>query len=394
MTGLKDVVIVSGARTPIGSFGGAFKNVKANDLGVVVAREAIRRAKVSPEVLDDVIFGNCFMMTDEINVARVISLKAGIPFDVPAFTVQRQCSSSLQALVCAVQQIQTGESEAVLVGGVESMSTAPFVLKSARWGQQIRHGEMTDTVWEGLTDPVTGMIMGLTAENLAAEFDITREEQDELAYTSQTRAVRAIDEGRFRDEIVPVSVPRGRREPLIVDTDEYPRRDISPEKLAKLPPAFKKDGTVTAGNASGINDGACAAVIMSAEKARELGISPMARIVAHAVAAVEPERMGFGPVPATGKALERAGWTLEDVELVELNEAFAAQYIACEKALGLNREITNVNGSGISLGHPVGCTALRILITLLYEMKRRDLHRGLATLCVGGGMGKAVLVER
>jgi acetyl-CoA C-acetyltransferase len=394
MAGLKDVVIVSAARTPIGEFGGVFRRMKANELGVVAAKEAMKRASISPNDIDDVIFGNCFMMTDEINVARVISLKAGIPFDVPAFTVQRQCASSLQALVCGLQQIQTGEMEVVLVGGVESMSTAPFVLKSARWGQQLRHGEMTDTVWEGLTDPVTGMIMGLTAENLAEEFNIGREEQDQLAYTSQMRAVSAIREGRFSEEIVAVSVPRGKKELALVDTDEHPRADITLEKLSALPPVFKKDGTVTAGNSSGINDGACAAVIMSKEKAAHLGLEPMARIVAHAVAAVEPERMGFGPVPATRKVLATSGWRLEDIELVELNEAFAAQYLSCEKVLGLNREITNVNGSGISLGHPVGCTALRILITLVFEMRRRDLHRGLATLCVGGGMGKAVLVER
>jgi len=389
---MKKVVIVSAVRTAIGSFGGMFKDIPAMDLGVVVAQEAIRRAGIEKKDIQDVIVGHCFMRTDEINIARCISLKSGIPFTTPAVTIQRQCSSSMQALVFGAQQIMTGENDIVLVGGVENMSRIPYALKTARWGTRLRHSELTDMLWEGLTDPLTGQIMGITAENLAEKYGITREEQDEVAYLSHKRAIAAIDAGKFKDEIVPV-VQKTKKGDKILDTDEHPRRDVSLESLAKLPPAFKENGTVTAGNSSGINDGAAAAVIMSDEKAKELGIKPLAEIVSYAVAGVEPELMGYGPVPATQKALKRANLTLKDIGLIELNEAFAAQYLACEKLLGLNREITNVNGSGIALGHPVGCTGLRIVVSLIYEMKRRGVELGLATLCVGGGMGKAVIIR-
>jgi len=389
---MKKVVIVSAVRTAIGSFGGMFKDIPAMDLGVVVAQEAIRRAGIEKKDIQDVIVGHCFMRTDEINIARCISLKSGIPFTTPAVTIQRQCSSSMQALVFGAQQIMTGENDIVLVGGVENMSRIPYALKTARWGTRLRHSELTDMLWEGLTDPLTGQIMGITAENLAEKYRITREEQDEVAYLSHKRAIAAIDAGKFKDEIVPV-VQKTKKGDKILDTDEHPRRDVSLESLAKLPPAFKENGTVTAGNSSGINDGAAAAVIMSEEKAKELGIKPLAEIVSYAVAGVEPELMGYGPVPATQKALKRANLTLKDIGLIELNEAFAAQYLACEKLLGLNREITNVNGSGIALGHPVGCTGLRIVVSLIYEMKKRGVELGLATLCVGGGMGKAVIIR-
>jgi acetyl-CoA C-acetyltransferase len=389
---MKKVVIVSAVRTAIGSFGGMFKDIPAMDLGVVVAQEAIRRAGIEKKDIQDVIVGHCFMRTDEINIARCISLKSGIPFTTPAVTIQRQCSSSMQALVFGAQQIMTGENDIVLVGGVENMSRIPYALKTARWGTRLRHSELTDMLWEGLTDPLTGQIMGITAENLAEKYRITREEQDEVAYLSHKRAIAAIDAGKFKDEIVPV-VQKTKKGDKILDTDEHPRRDVSLESLAKLPPAFKENGTVTAGNSSGINDGAAAAVIMSDEKAKELGIKPLGEIVSYAVAGVEPELMGYGPVPATQKALKRANLTLKDIGLIELNEAFAAQYLACEKLLGLNREITNVNGSGIALGHPVGCTGLRIVVSLIYEMKRRGVELGLATLCVGGGMGKAVIIR-
>jgi acetyl-CoA C-acetyltransferase len=391
---MKDVVIVSAARTAIGSFGGVFKDVKANDLGRAAAEEAVRRAGISKDIIEEVIFGNCFMMTDEINIARVVGLKMGVPATTPAFTVQRQCASSMQALVCGMQQIQTGEIDVALIGGVESMSTAPYILKTARWGLKLRDSVLVDTLWEGLTDPVTGKIMGFATEGLAEKYSISREEQDELAFTSQSRAVSAIDTGRFADEIVPYPIPQRKGDPKIIDTDEHPRRGVTIEGLAKLRPVFKKDGTITPGNSSGINDGAAAAVIMSMEKADALGMKPLARIVSHAVAAVEPDFFGIGPVDATKKALERAGKDLEAMELIELNEAFAAQYLACEKLLGLNREITNVNGSGIALGHPVGATGIRIVVTLIHEMAKRDLRWGLATLCVGGGMGKAVVLER
>jgi acetyl-CoA C-acetyltransferase len=293
-----------------------------------------------------------------------------------------------------VQQIQTGESEVVLAGGVENMSRVPYAVYDMRWGKRMWNATMTDMLTEGLEDPLGHYHMGVTAENLAEEFDISRQEQDELALTSQTRAIAAIDEGRFKEEIVPVEIPQRKGDPKVIDTDEHPRRGTTLESLAKLKAVFKKGGTVTAGNASGINDGGAAMVVASAEWAKEKGLSPLARIVDHQVAAVEPERMGFGPVPAVRKLLERTGRSLSDIGLVELNEAFAAQYLACEKALELDRSITNVNGSGIALGHPVGATGCRIMVTLLHEMQRRDLKVGLATLCVGGGMGKATLIER
>ncbi len=389
---MKKVVIVSAVRTAIGSFGGMYKDIPALDLGVYAAEEAIKRAKIDKKDIQDVLVGHCFMRTDEINIARCISLKSGIPFTTPAVTIQRQCSSSMQALVFGAQQIMTEENEIVLIGGVENMSRIPYVLKTARWGTRLKHSELTDMLWEGLTDPLTGQIMGITAENLAEKYNISRQEQDEIALLSHRRAISAIDNGKFKDEIVPIVI-KSKKGDKILDTDEHPRREISLESLSKLPPAFKENGTVTAGNASGINDGAAFAVIMSEDKAKSLGLRPLAEIVSYAVAGVEPELMGYGPVPATQKALKKAGLSLKDIGLIEVNEAFAAQYLACEKLLGLNREITNVNGSGIALGHPVGCTGLRIIVSLIYEMKRRDVEFGLATLCVGGGMGKAIIIK-
>ncbi|MFH1538904.1 MAG: acetyl-CoA C-acetyltransferase [bacterium] len=393
---MEDVVIVGAARTAVGSFGGIFKTVTAWELAVVAAKEAIKRAGIENDtgMIDDAIFGNCLMRTDEINIGRHIVLKAGIPITTPGMTVQRQCSSGMQAIVIGYYQIAMGENDVVLAGGVESMSNVPYYLKDARWGARLRDGVMTCGVMEGLTDPFTGLIMGVTAENLAAKYNITREEQDELAFTSHRRACKAIEDGKFKDEIVPVPVKQRKGDPKMVDTDEHPRADTTMEQLAKLKTVFKKDGTVTAGNSSGINDGAAAVVLMSAKKAESLGVKPLARIVSHAAAGCEPELMGYGPVPATKKALERAGMTLDQMELIEINEAFAAQYLTCEKLLGINRDITNVNGSGIALGHPVGCTGCRIVVSLIHELKKRDLKTGLATLCVGGGMGKAMIIER
>ncbi len=389
-----DVVIVSAVRTAIGDFGGILKDVSATDLGVTVAKAAIQRAGIDPAQLGDVLVGNCMMRTDEINIARCIALKTGVPVEVPAATIQRQCSSSMQALVFAAQQIWLGENDAVLVGGVESMSNVPFVLKDMRWGARMRHVEATDALWEGLTDPLHGIHMGVTAENIAAKYGITREAQDEVAALSHQRAAAARDSGRNADEIVPVLVPQRRGEPLAIDKDEHPRAETTMASLAKLKPVFKKDGgTVTAGNASGLNDGASAAVVTSARKARELGLKPLARLVSHAVAGVDPLYMGIGPVPATKKALERAGLTLAQMDVVECNEAFAAQYLGCERLLELDRAKTNLNGSGIGLGHPVGATGLRLVVSLLHELRRRDGRYGLATLCVGGGMGKAVVIE-
>ena len=390
----RDVYIMSGARTAIGDFGGALKDFLGHQLAIFPMEEALKRAQVGKEMVEEVILGHCIQRTDEPNTARTAALKMGIPVSVPAFTVQRQCSSAMQAIVSGAQMIQLGEADIVLAGGVETMSSAPYMIKSARWGQRLQHGQMSDTVWEVLTDPLNGMLMGLATEGLAEKYKITREEQDEVSYRSHKNAARAIAEGKFKEEIVPVLIPQRKGAPKVFETDEHPRKDISREELAKLSPAFKKGGTVTAGNSSGLNDGASAVILMSGAKVQKLGLKPLARIVSYAWAALEPEFFGYGPVPATKKALQRANLTLQDMELIEVNEAFAGQYMTCEKELGLKREIVNVNGSGIGLGHPVGSTGARIIITLLYEMARRGLKMGLATLCVGGGMGMTTIVER
>ena len=392
-----DVVIVSGVRTPIGKFGGSLASVRAFKLGAIVMNEALKRAGVEGAMLDDVIFGDCVQCPDEANTARTAALEAGIPIEVPAVTIQRQCSSAMQAVIFGSQQIKCGDSDIVLAGGVESMSNAPYTLTTARWGQRLQHGEMTDAMWEMLHSGsrVLGepMIMGQTAENLAQKYDISREEQDVVSLRSHNNAEAAIKAGKFKDEIIPVEIKDRKKGTIVVDTDEHPRFGLKIDDLTRLKPAFRKDGTVTAGNSSGLNDGAAAVVIMSRAKARELAVKPLATIINHAIAAVDPRLMGYGPVPATQKALKKAGMTLNDIELIELNEAFAAQYLSCEKGLGLNREITNVNGSGIGLGHPVGCTGARIMISLVNEMKRRNNQVGLATLCVGGGMGATTILE-
>ena len=399
MTKDTDVVIVSAARTAIGSFGGALKDVRAHELAAWVMQEVLKRANdLDPGLLSDVIAGDCLQSVDEANTARTAALAVGIPYHVPAFTIQRQCASSMQALISGAQQILCNDSEVVLVAGVESMSSAYYYLDKARWGMRLKNHEVIDSLWEALYSGsrVLGnpMIMGMTAENLAARDSISREEQDQLALESNNKAEAAIKTGRFKEEIVPVEIPGGRGESKVFEQDEHPRFGLKMEDLAKLKPVFEEDGTVTAGNSSGINDGAAAAIITTRGKARELGLAPMARIVSHSIAGVEPEFMGYGPIPATEKALEKAEMGLEDIQLIELNEAFAAQYIACERKLGIDRNITNVNGSGISLGHPVGCTGLRIVVSLIHEMIRRDINVGLATLCVGGGMGMATIVAR
>jgi acetyl-CoA C-acetyltransferase len=391
---LKEVVIASAARTPIGDFGGSLRDVSALELGKTAVEEAMRRVPALDKAqVEEIIYGNCGQRSYEPNIARCIALEAGFPIETTGFTIQRQCSSAMQAIASGFQEITLGDTEIVVAGGVESMSAAPYLLKGARWGQRLQHGEMTDSLWEMLMDPVHKIMMGETAERLADKYNISREEQDEVAARSHVNALKAIDEGRFKEEIVPVTVVTRKGE-TVVDTDEHPRRDISRETLAKLKPVFRKEGTVTAGNASGLNDGAAAVVLMSAEKANQLGIKPLARIVSYAWAGVEPDLMGYGPVPATKKALAKAGMNLGQMELIELNEAFAAQYLACEKLLELNRDIVNVNGSGIGLGHPVGATGARIVVTLLHEMARRGNKLGLATLCVGGGMGMTLIIER
>ena len=391
---MDDIVVAAGVRSPIGDFGGVFKNMLSNKLLVPVMKEVISRAGIDGAEVDDVIIGCCAQNTAEPNLGRTAALLAGLPNEVTGMTIQRQCSSGMQAMASGYQQIATGDSNMVIAGGAESMSSVPYTLKGARWGQRLQHGELTDSLWEMLMDPIHKIMMGETAERLADKYGISREEQDIIAFRSHQNAIRAIDEGRFREEILPIPVPQRKGDPVPADTDEHPRRDITLEKLAKLSPSFRKNGTVTAGNASGLNDGAAAVVLMTATRARQLGIKPLGRIVSFARAGVEPDLMGYGPVPAIKKALARAGKTLADIELIELNEAFAAQYLACEKLLDLNREITNVNGSGVGLGHPVGCTGARISISLLHEMKRRNLRWGLASMCVGGGMGMAMVFER
>ncbi len=390
---MRNVVVASAVRTAIGTFGGTLRDYPSIDLMGLVIREAVKRAGVAPESVGDVIVGQCMQRMDESPSGRLAALKAGLPIEVPGLTIHRNCASAMQSVIYGAQQIMLGDMDVVVAGGVEVMSRVPYVLKDARWGKRLQHGVMSDGIWDGLTDPYCGLIMGLTAENLAEKYSISRQEQDEVAMRSHNNAEAATVSGRFADEIIPVEIPKKKGDPIIFDKDEHYRPGMTMEQLARLKPSFKPDGTVTAGNASGINDAAAALVLVAEERVQDLGVTPIARLVGHGLGAVEPELMGYGPVPATRQALKRTGLKLEDMELIELNEAFAAQYLACEKLLGLNRDITNVNGSGIALGHPVGCTGARIIVSLLYEMKKRGNSLGLATLCVGGGMGQATIWE-
>jgi acetyl-CoA C-acetyltransferase len=395
---MKSVVITSAVRTPVGNMGGVFRDTLAVELARIVLEEAIKRSGIEKSIVDEIILGQAKQSTDAPNIARVAALEGGFPEEVPAYTVHRQCSSGLQAILNAVWQIQAGYGDVIVAGGVESMSTAPYYLRNARYGYKSGNGELLDPNTESQPrsqpEEIYGSFtMGMTAENLADKYGITREEQDEFAYASHVRAVAAIDAGRFKQEIVPVSVRVGRGETALVDTDEGPRRETSLEKLAKLNSVFKAGGTVTAGNSSSRNDGAAAVVVMSEEKAAELGIRPMARFVAAGIAGVNPTIMGIGPVPATRKALERAGLSLDDIGLIELNEAFAAQSLAVVGELGFNREILNVNGGAIALGHPLGCSGTRIAVTLIHEMLRRNTRYGLATICVAGGLGVSAIFE-
>jgi acetyl-CoA C-acetyltransferase len=392
---MREVVIASAARTPVGSFGGALSKVSAIDLGAVAAKEAIKRAGIQSEMIDEVVLGNVLSAGLGQNTARQVAIKSGIPESVPAMTINKVCGSGLRAVSMAAQFIMLGDADIVLAGGTESMSNAPYILPSARWGQRMGDGKIVDyMVHDGLWDIFNDYHMGITAENVAEKWNITREQQDEFSLKSQLRAEKAQKEGRFKEEIVPVEVPQRKGDPIIVDTDEHPRHGATIEKLAKLRPAFKKDGTVTAGNASGINDGAAAIIVMSKEKADELGIKPLAIIRSYASAALDPKIMGYGPVPATKLALQKAGLEAKDLDLVEANEAFAAQSLAVVKDLGLDTEKVNVNGGAIALGHPIGASGARILVTLLYEMEKREAKTGLATLCIGGGQGTALVVER
>jgi acetyl-CoA C-acetyltransferase len=390
----RDVYIVSACRTAIGEFGGGLKDVRADDLSVVVAQEAVKRAGIEKSWVEDIIWGECHQQLDQCNTARVMAMKAGFPKEVPGVTINKVCTSAMRAIIFGAQMIRLGDAEVVMAGGVESMSSAPYVLRTARWGQRLQHGVMSDTVWEGFTCAIAKMMMGRTAENLVEKYDISRQEQDEIALRSQQNACDAIAKGRFKEEIVPVSLPQKKGPPKVIDTDEHPRSTLTMNDLAKLPPIFKEGGTITAGNACGINDGAAALILMSKKKVKELGIRPMARITSYSVAGVEAELMGYSPVPAVQKILGRTGLSLNQIDLIEVNEAFAAQYLAVEKLLGLPRERTNVNGSGVALGHPVGCTGARMVVTLIHEMTRRNSKRGLATLCGMGGVATALLVER
>ena len=392
---MKEIVIASACRTAIGSFGGALKGVSAADLGATVVKEAVNRAGIKPEQVDEVIFGDVLQAGLGQNVARQVSIKAGLPNECTAMTINIVCGSGLKAVALAANQIIAGESDVVVCGGTENMSAAPYAVPSARWGARMNNTQMIDiTVNDGLWDAFNNYHMGITAENVAEQYGLTREMQDEFAVRSQNRAEAAIKAGKFKDEIVPVVIPQRKGDPVVFDTDEFPKFGSAIEKVAKLRPAFKKDGTVTAANASGINDGAAAFVVMSKEKAQELGVKPLATIVSYATAGVDPTVMGLGPIPATKKALTKAGLEIKDIDLVEANEAFAAQSLAVVRDLGLDAEKTNVNGGAIALGHPVGASGARILVTLLHEMEKRDSKYGLATLCIGGGQGQALIVKR
>ncbi|MDN5315908.1 MAG: acetyl-CoA C-acetyltransferase [Thermoanaerobacterium sp.] len=392
---MKEVVIASGVRTAIGKFGGTLLNVPAVDLGAVVIKEALKRANVKPEDVSEVIMGNVLQAGLGQNPARQAEIKAGIPVEVPAMTVNMVCGSGLRAVTLAAQAVMLGDADIVIAGGMENMSRAPYVLNDARFGYRMNNGQLVDEmVYDGLTDVFNQYHMGITAENVAEKYNITREEQDEFAYRSQKLASEAISSGKFEDEIVPVTIPQKKGDPIEFKIDEHVRANTTIEALAKLKPAFKKDGTVTAGNASGINDAAAAVVVMSKEKAEELGIKPLATIKSFGYAGVDPSIMGIGPVYATRKALEKANLTVDDLDLIEANEAFAAQSLAVAKELKFNIDKVNVNGGAIALGHPIGASGCRILVTLLYEMQKRNSHIGLATLCIGGGMGIAMVVER
>lgn len=392
---MKDVVIVSAVRTPVGSFGGKVGLFTGEQLGAVAIKEAIKRANIQPDQVDEVIMGNVLSAAMGQNPARQAAIHAGLPIEVPAWTVSKVCGSGLKAVVCAAQAIISGDADVIVAGGMESMSASAFALPKARTGYRMGNDVLVDTmIIDGLTDAFHNIHMGITAENISEKFGITREQQDELALRSQQRAEAAIKAGKFEEEIVPVEIPQRKGDPIVVNQDEFPRFGTTMETLVKLRPAFKKDGTVTAGNASGINDGAAVVVVMSKEKADELGLPILAKITSWASAGVDPLIMGTGPIPASRKALEKAGLQIEDIDLVEANEAFAAQAQEVTNELHLDVEKTNVNGGAIAIGHPIGASGARILVTLLHEMKRREAKRGLATLCIGGGQGISMIVER
>ncbi len=392
---MKDVVIVSAVRTAIGTFGGSLKDVPAVDLGALVIKEAVNRAGIKPELVDEVIMGNVIQAGLGQNTARQAAVKSGLPEEVPAMTINKVCGSGLRAVSLAAQMIKAGDVDCVVAGGMESMSSAPYAIKEMRWGHKMNATKTVDTmINDALWDAFNDYHMGVTAENIAEQWNLSREELDEFAANSQAKAEAAIKAGKFKDEIVPVVIPQRKGDPKVFDTDEGPRFGTTKEVLAKLKPCFIKDGKVTAGNASGINDGAAAFVIMSADKAKELGLKVMATIKSYGSRGLDPAIMGYGPFYATKKALEKANMEVKDLDLIEANEAFASQSLAVAKDLGFDMDKVNVNGGAIALGHPVGASGARILVTLLHEMEKRDAKTGLATLCIGGGMGTALIVER
>lgn len=394
---MKDVVIIDAVRTPVGNHGGMLRDFEAVALAKIVMEKLLERTKLDPASITEVIFGCVFQSSDAPNIARVAALKAGIPKEVPAYTVARNCDSGMDAIVNAWRGIQVEDGDIYLVGGVESMSNIPYLVRGARWGLKLRHSQLTDALWEGLTDPNCGQIMGRTAENLVEEFNLTREQQDEYAVQSHLKAYNAQTEGRFADEIVPVEAKR-KKETILLDQDETINPSLTLEKAGFAPAVFKEDGTVTPVNACSISDGASAMLVMSAEKAKELGYSPLARIISYGYAGVEPHRMGIAPAGAVPNALNKADLELEQIDLIEINEAFAGQVLSVGKELGWDWEKVNVNGGAIALGHPVGSSGCRIVVTLVHEMKRRNVNGvsakyGLATLCAEGGQGSALIVE-
>ena len=390
---MEEVVVVSGCRTPIGRLGGAFQDFSASDLAAVAIKEAVCRAGVKPEQVDQVILGCVGHVMEDAYIARYAAVKAGLPVEVPAYTVNRICGSGLEAINTAARWIECGDASVIVAGGAENMSMMPYYVRNGRYGYRLGHGQLEDGIQHLLGDPFSKSHMGLTAENLAEKFHVSREEQDEVAARSQQRAGAAMAAGKFKDEIVPVEVKAG-RETKMIDTDEHPRPDTSKEALAKLRPAFKEGGVVTAGNSSGINDGAAAVVVMSRSKADELGLKPRLRLVARAEAGVEPSIMGSGPIPAVQKVLKKAGMAVDQMDVIELNEAFASVAAACSTVLGLDQEKTNPNGGAIALGHPVGATGAILTVKLMYELERRQGRYGLVSLCIGGGQGIATIFER
>ncbi len=392
---MKEVVIVSAARTAVGSFGGSLSKLSAAEIGAAAAKEAIKRAGIDAAIIDEAIIGNVISAGLGQNVGRQVALKAGLKEESTAISINKVCGSGIKAVTLAAQAIKSGDADVILCGGTESMSNAPYVLPTSRWGQRMGDSTMVDTmIKDGLWDAFNDYHMGVTAENIAEKWGLTREMQDEFALSSQLKAEKAVKEGRFKDEIVPVEIPQRKGDPIVFDTDEFPKFGSTIEKLGKLKPAFKKGGTVTAGNASGINDGAAMFIVMSKEKAEQLGVNYLATIKSYASAGLDPQIMGYGPFEATSKALSKAGLTVEDLDLIEANEAFAAQSLAVAKDLKFDMNKVNVNGGAIAIGHPVGASGARILTTLIYEMIKRDNKKGLATLCIGGGQGIAIVIER